>query len=103
MPIGHCGNNRILVLEIAINQTDAYPGFAADVVHAGLVEASFGEADQGGIEDLGASVLAGFYLRLRHDLGKMNERSFIVKYDNAYCRLSVQPASQPGPLRRARH
>jgi len=43
------------------------------------VEASFGEADQGGIEDLGASVLAGFYLRLRHDLGKMNERSFIVK------------------------
>jgi len=64
-------------------------------VHAGLVEASFGEADQGGIEDLGASVLAGFYLGLRHDLGKMNERSFIVKWDSkcilpAFCSTASQ-------------
>src|SRR5947199_8312896 len=95
MPIGHCGNNRILILEIAINQTDANPGFGTDVVHAGLVEASFGEADQGGIEALGAAVLAGFYLGLRHDLGQMNERSFIVKWDSK----CILPAfcSTPGP------
>ncbi len=56
MPIGHCGNDRILVLEIAINQANADPGLCANVVHAGLVEASFGEADKGGIENLGASI-----------------------------------------------
>ncbi len=56
MPIGHCGNDRILVLEIAINQANADPSLCANVVHAGLVEASFGEADQGRIENLGVSI-----------------------------------------------
>src|SRR5213078_695005 len=95
MPIGHCGNNRILILEIAINQTDANPGFGTDVVHAGLVEASFGEADQGGIEDLGASILAGFYLGGRHDRGKMNERSCIVRWDSK--RILPALCSTPSP------
>jgi hypothetical protein len=26
MPIGHCGNDRVLILEIAINQADTDPG-----------------------------------------------------------------------------
>jgi hypothetical protein len=56
MPIGHCRNDRILILEIAINEADTDPGLGANVVHAGLVEASFGEADQGRIENLGASI-----------------------------------------------
>jgi hypothetical protein len=33
-------------------------------VHAGLVEASLGEANQRGIEDLSASIGARFYLGL---------------------------------------
>ncbi len=45
MPIGHCGNDRILILEIAINQANTDPGLGADVVHAGLVKASLSEAD----------------------------------------------------------
>ena len=36
------------------------PGFRADIVHTGLVKATLGEANQGGIEDLG-----------RGDLGKV--------------------------------
>src|SRR5260370_41278761 len=80
MPVSHCRNDCVLVLEIAINKTNADPSLRADVVHTGLVEASLGEADQGGIEDLGASVGTRFYLGLRHRFEKMNERSFIVKY-----------------------
>jgi hypothetical protein len=56
MPIRHCGNDCFLVFEIAINQTNADPGLGGDVVHAGLVEASLGEADQGCIENLRASI-----------------------------------------------
>ena len=56
MPVSHCRNDRILILEIPINQANTYPGLGANVVHAGLVEASFGEADQGRIENLGASI-----------------------------------------------
>src|SRR4030095_11325165 len=79
MPIGHCGNNGILVLKIAINEANADPGFGANVVHAGLVEASLSEADQGRIKNLGASIRAGVCLGLWHKTRKMNERSFIVK------------------------
>jgi len=64
MPIGHCRNDRVFVLEIAINQTDTDPSLGADVVHAGLVKASLGEANQRGIENLGASIGARFYLGL---------------------------------------
>ena len=56
VPVGHRGNDRVLVLEIAINQANADTGLGANVVHAGLVEASFSEADQGCIENLGASI-----------------------------------------------
>src|SRR5439155_20319159 len=61
MPIGHCRNDRVFVLEIAINQTDTDPSLGANVVHAGLVKASLGEANQRGIENLGASIEARFY------------------------------------------
>jgi hypothetical protein len=64
MPISNCGNDGVLVLEIAINEANADPSFGTDIVHAGRVKASFGEADQGGIENLGAPIGAGFYLGL---------------------------------------
>ena len=56
MPVRHCGNDRVLILEIAINQANTDPGLGADVVHAGLVKASLSEADQGRIENLGVSI-----------------------------------------------
>ena len=56
MPIGHGGNDGLLVDEIAIDQADADSGFGADIVHAGLVKAALGEANDGGLEDLGASI-----------------------------------------------
>ena len=56
VPISHCGNDRVLVFEITINEANTDPGFGANVVHAGLVEASFGEADQGRVKDLGLSI-----------------------------------------------
>src|SRR5205807_2105184 len=37
MPVGHCGNDSFLVFEVAIDQPDADPCLAADIVHAGLV------------------------------------------------------------------
>src|SRR5439155_12050176 len=79
MPIGHCGNDGVLVVKIAINEADADPSLRADVVHAGLVKSSLGEANERGIENLGASIGARFYLGLGHKVKKMNERSFIVK------------------------
>jgi hypothetical protein len=77
--IRHRGNDRLLVFEIAIDKPYANPSLGADIVHAGLVKAALGEADQGGIEDLGAPVGTRFHLGLRHRFAKMNERSFIVK------------------------
>src|SRR6266481_9752805 len=76
MPIGHCGNDGVLVLKITINEADTDPSLRANIVHTGLVEASLGEADQGRIEDLGASIGTRFYLGLSHKARKMNERSF---------------------------
>ena len=65
VPVGHRRNDRLFVFEIAIDQTDADPGFGADVVHAGLVKSAFGKADESGIKDLGTSIWIGrFYLGL---------------------------------------
>jgi hypothetical protein len=55
--IGHGGDYRLLVFEISIDQTDANSRFSADIVHAGLVEAALGEADQGSVKDLLAPIL----------------------------------------------
>ena len=60
VPVGHRRNDRLFVGEIAINQSDAYARFGADIVHTGLVKAAFGEANQGGIEDLGPAIESGF-------------------------------------------
>ena len=71
MAIRHRRNDRLFVFEIAIDQPDADAGFGTDVVHAGLVKAAFGKADQSGIKDLGTSIGAGrFYLGLRHKFGR---------------------------------
>jgi hypothetical protein len=43
------------------------------------VKASFGEAKHGSLENLSTAVGTGLDLNLRHEAGKMNERSFIVK------------------------
>ena len=56
MAVGHGGNDGLLVFEIAVDEADADSGLGADVVHAGLVEAAFGEADHGGVEDLLAAI-----------------------------------------------
>src|SRR6516162_9087545 len=79
VPIRHCGNDRLLVLEVTIDQTDADTRLRTDIVHAGLVKSAFGKADQSGIKDLGTSIGNGICLGLRHNSWKMNERSFIVK------------------------
>ena len=50
--IRHCGDDRLFVFEIAIDQPDADPGLSADVVHAGLVKTALGEANKSCIEDL---------------------------------------------------
>jgi hypothetical protein len=51
-------------------------------VHTGLVKAALGETNQGCVEDLGSAIKGGFQLGLGHGVGKMNERSFIVKSPN---------------------
>ena len=52
MAVRHCGNDRLFVFEIAIDQPDADPSLGANVVHAGLVKTALGEANKGCIEDL---------------------------------------------------
>jgi hypothetical protein len=48
-------------------------------VHAGLVKATLGEANKGCIQDLTTPICSRICLKLGHKVGKMNERSFIVK------------------------
>src|SRR5439155_13924406 len=60
MLVRHRGNDGVLVLEIAINQADANASFRTDVVHAGLVKAALGEANQSSVEDLSSSIETGF-------------------------------------------
>src|SRR5437870_13358691 len=79
MPIRHGRNHGLFILKIAIDQTDADPGFSTDIVHACLVEATFGEAGYRGIENLGRPIKNGSGLRQRHRAKTMNERSFIVQ------------------------
>ena len=67
MPIGHCRNDRILVFEIAINEADADPSLSADVMHAGLVKPSLGEAHQRRVKNLGGPIEAMVYLGLSHE------------------------------------
>jgi hypothetical protein len=68
---GHRRNHRFLIFEIAINQTYANPCLAADIVHAGLVKAALGEADQRSVKDLGTPIGIGrVYLGLGHRLGR---------------------------------
>src|ERR1700737_5290767 len=80
MPIGNGRNHGLFILKVAIDQTDADPGFGADIVHARLVETTFGKARHRGIENLGRPVEDGVGLRLGHWANIMNERSFIVKW-----------------------
>jgi hypothetical protein len=54
--VRHCGNDRLFVFEIAIDQSDADPRLSANVVHAGLVKTAFGEANKGCIEDLATPI-----------------------------------------------
>jgi len=63
MAISHRGNDRLFVFKVAIDQANADARLSTDVVHAGLVEATSGEAHEGGVKDLGPSVWDGFYLR----------------------------------------
>jgi hypothetical protein len=67
-----------------------------DIVHTGLVKAAFGETNKGGLQDLGPSIESGFELGLRHEVEKMNERSFIVKStpNSGEHRASHCPVSQ---------
>src|SRR5260370_12094217 len=80
MSIRHRRNHGLFILKIAIDQADADPGFGADIVHARLVETTFGKARHRGIEDLGGPVKDGVSLRVGHWANTMNERSFIVKW-----------------------
>ena len=63
MPIGHGGNDGLLIGEIAIDQADADPGLRTDIVHARLVEAPFGKANYCRIKDLCSSIETGIGLR----------------------------------------
>ena len=66
---GEGGNHFLLVFKVAIDQSDADPGLAADVVHAGLVKPAFGKAMQGRGEDLLAAVEEGVIAFCRHEDG----------------------------------
>ena len=57
--VGHRGNDRVFVFEIAVNQADADSGFGADIVHAGLMKAALGKACHSGLHDLLAAILSG--------------------------------------------
>ena len=79
--VRHCGNDRLFVFEIAIDQSDANPRFSTDIVHAGLVKTALGEANKSCIKDLATPIRNRICLGLWHRFGTMNERSFIVKSD----------------------
>jgi hypothetical protein len=59
MAIGHRGNDRLFVFEVAVDEADADTSFGTDVVHAGLMKSAFGKADYSGIKDLGTSIWVG--------------------------------------------
>ena len=80
--VRHCGDDRLFVFEIAIDQSDADSGLSADIVHAGLMKTALGEANKGCIEDLTTPIWSRICLGLGHRIGTMNERSFIVKSDH---------------------
>ena len=80
MPRRHGGNDRLLVFEIAIDQSDADAGLGANIVHAGLVKAALGEANDRCIQYLGLRRSTIGSLNIWVDMDQtVNERSFIVK------------------------
>ena len=56
MLLGEGGDNSFLARKIAIDQPDADAGFGANVVHARLVKAAFGEANHRSTKDLRPSI-----------------------------------------------
>jgi hypothetical protein len=60
------GDHRFLVLEVAINEAHADLGLLANVLHARLVKAALGEANHGGLQDLGPALKSRFQRDLRH-------------------------------------
>ena len=66
----HGGNDGFFVFKIAVDKADADSGFGADIVHTGLVEAAFGEADQSSIKDLLWSIVARLGLFGARTLGR---------------------------------
>src|SRR5205814_10478746 len=78
VPVRHRGNDSFFVGEITIDQAHADPSFGTDIVHAGLVESALGETSYRRFEDLGTPVGQGIELDVRHEVGLMNDRTFIV-------------------------
>ena len=66
--LGEGGDDGFLARKVAIDQADANAGLGADVVHAGLVEPAFGEANHRGAKDLRPPVERGVSLG-RHASG----------------------------------
>ena len=67
--ISHGGNDGLFALKVAVDKTYADTGFGADIVHARLVKATFGEARESGAEDLVPAVLA-IINKVRHWKGR---------------------------------
>ena len=80
VPVGHGRDDRLLVFKIAIDEAHTDPGLGTDIVHTGLVEATFGKTDHGRVEDLLAAIGGGLDTVVGHEVATMNERSFIVKW-----------------------
>src|SRR5215212_2091270 len=80
MLLRHGANDCLFILEVAIDEANADAGFSADIVHAGEVKSLPGEAKDRGIDDLGLTIGGGIVLEDGRHGGKMNERSFNVKF-----------------------
>ena len=52
-----CRDDCFFAAKVAVNQPDTDAGFGADVVHAGLVKAALGKAENRRTQDLGGAVL----------------------------------------------
>ncbi len=52
-------DHLLLVLEVAIDKSDANPGLGADIVHAGLVKAALCEAEHGRLKNLLSAIKDG--------------------------------------------
>src|SRR6478752_4539732 len=72
-------DDLLLVLEVAIDKSDANPGLGTDIVHAGLVKAALCEAEHGRLKNLLSAIKDGAGAFRGHWKQTMNERSFIVK------------------------